>query len=383
MRICRLLGVQVDSSLRGLCAQAPWRRAILGQHRQAFLRPTGDDGEAGEDGVREVLLSQLFLDVFLRNEFGGVRSQTKQSIGRRHDQFLGGVRACAVERHDDKVATMSDADLSEEPAHVEGVQVASDHPVELLLLRSESVIGVVDPAVAALADYGRYQPGSPAAEDLRPAHETDIASKHRTHCVPGDLLVLGLGTHRVGELLRRAACATGLLFRCPVTDATLSLTFGARNQSTTDGAAPDSTVGPARPATARRPGIQRSADRFFQCPRKRCSYCSVTAGRRRSPPVAPLRLQTRRQACRLAQSRHVSRRRSAPDTKHGCGLHRRGSWYRRRQHGSRAAQTVQARRLWSQRFGVRHQTRGCPSRSRRVSFRSSAVLRSMPRPVKP
>ncbi|MEO8428785.1 MAG: proteasome accessory factor PafA2 family protein, partial [Verrucomicrobiota bacterium] len=69
----------------------------------------------------------------------------------RHDQILGDVRAGTVNDHDDEVASMCRTDMSEELAHVGGVHLRRDHPVEPTLQRADGAVDVYEFTFIAVA----------------------------------------------------------------------------------------------------------------------------------------------------------------------------------------------------------------------------------------
>lgn len=178
-------------------------------------------GHVGVDAVGELLFPQFVPDMFLRVELGRVWRQAKQSHVLWHNQVLRHVRACAVHHHDYELAPVGSADLSKEFRHPDGIHLASDHPVQLPLHRTDGAVDIEELALVAVAHRGSHRLLSPAAANAHHAPESSLVLEHQADPSATDLRGIEEGIQHIGEFFFHCSCVAGSLLGCRVSGATL------------------------------------------------------------------------------------------------------------------------------------------------------------------
>ena len=221
--------------------------------------------------------------MLLRIELRCVRGQGQQPDIFRYGQIFGSVRARPIYDHHHEVVGMGAADLSQEFAHAQGVHLATQHPVEVALQRTDRAVDIHElPFIAIEHDRSPGQ-GGPTTPGARHAAEAGFVLKHQPDRSSAQIDLTQRGTQHFGEFFFHASCAAGSLLGWRVSGASLRHPCRANSRHTTEAA----TGRPKRCASAARIGDRTSSPASLACSAhgaKNSASCSTLSSALRRPP---------------------------------------------------------------------------------------------------
>ena len=171
---------------------------------------------------------------------------------------------------------MGATDLAEEFAHVHGVHLATEHPIQVTLKRADRTVDIHElPFIAVKHDRspGQRRPTAPGARHAAEpgSSETSAVPIARTHR-PDQR-----GSQRFGKFFFHACCVAGSLLGWRVSGATLRHPCRANSRHTTEAA----TARPNRCASAARIGDSTSSPASWPAgPRRQELCCGLGAQQR-------------------------------------------------------------------------------------------------------
>ena len=135
-----------------------------------------------------------------------------------------------------RILIVGATDLVEEFAHAHGVHLATKHPIQVTLERTDRAVDIHELAFVAIEHDRAPGQRRPTAPRTRHAAKPGFVLEHQPHRAAAQIDWIHDGRQRFGKFFFHASCAAGSLLGWRVSGATLRHPCRANSRHTTEAA---------------------------------------------------------------------------------------------------------------------------------------------------